>query len=231
MAQHTLIGPAQTLDDVLERLDHIERRLDPRDGVAYFNSLSIRVTREINERLAGCSFENEEFIARLDVAFANLYFEALDDYERARRCTEAWEPLFEERARPNTTPIQFAIAGMNAHISHDLAFGISRTCAELGIEPVDDGPEQRDFTRVNLLLAEVQDQVKEWFTHGAIAHLDEACGRLDDALALWSIATARAIAWEQAQAHWRLRDDALLEHIFRRALARSVGLASRGILL
>jgi Family of unknown function (DUF5995) len=33
-------------------------------------------------------------------------------------------PLFDARHDRRTAPLQFALAGMNAHISHDLAIGV-----------------------------------------------------------------------------------------------------------
>ena len=40
----------------------------------------------------------------------------------------AWQPLFERRADPGIEPIQFALAGMNAHINHDLPLAVVATC-------------------------------------------------------------------------------------------------------
>ena len=41
-------------------------------------------------------------------------------------CRQAWAPLVERRATRGVLPIQFALAGMNAHINHDLALARRR---------------------------------------------------------------------------------------------------------
>lgn len=40
---------------------------------------------------------------------------------------KAWQPLFEVTNNQHITRIQFALAGMNAHINHDLPIAIGTT--------------------------------------------------------------------------------------------------------
>ena len=58
-------------------------------------------------------------------------------------------PLFTQRSKKGVAPLQFALAGMNAHINRDLPVALVATCRELGIELRDGSPEQADYVQVN----------------------------------------------------------------------------------
>lgn len=201
------------------------------DGVARFNDLYLAVTREVAAHAGGDAFEDPAFLARLDVVFADLYFEAVDAAEQRRRVADAWEPLFGARSRPKVAPIQFAIAGMNAHINHDLCLALVQTFGDLGLEPKRGSPQHRDYLKVNELLERVQEEIKERFARGLIGVADEALGRLDDLVAIWKVARARDAAWTHAEALWALRALPGLTREYRETLGRMVELAGRGLLI
>jgi hypothetical protein len=224
-------APAVTIDDVLERMATIDTVLPAHDGVAYFNRLYRRVTEHVSSAIDRSSFEDAEFLERLDVVFANLYFEAVLADQRGADVADAWEPLFACRWHAGSVPIQFALAGMNAHINHDLPLAIVATCRDFALTPDDDSPQHHDFTATNTVLEQTQETIKGWFTAGLIADVDEACGKLDDALAMWSIAGAREVAWNNAQTVWALEGNPGLLELYLRTLARMVNFAGRGLLI
>jgi hypothetical protein len=230
-ASQEIQGDARDIPGVLERMEAIDRATPAADGVSHFNRLYWRVTEEVGQQVEGTSFENDAFLTELDVLFANLYFDAYAQHARGERVAKAWRPLFEMREKPDTPPIQFALAGMNAHINHDLPVAVVSTCQELELHPEQETPHYRDYDRVNELLAHVQEHIKEWFAVGLIAEIDDACGKVDDALAIWSIAKSRRLAWEHAEILWELRDNPKLQAAYERTLGRMVGFAGRGILL
>ena len=78
------------------------------------------MTELVNDRMTDGYFTNPRFVARLDIRFASLYLEALP----APVPTAAWAPVFELRHAPDRLPIQYALAGMNAHINHDLPLAV-----------------------------------------------------------------------------------------------------------
>jgi Family of unknown function (DUF5995) len=213
--------PAQTIADVIERMRGIGSELPRPDGVACFTRLYLAVTETVND--AG-GFASPEFLVRLDVRFANLYFEALVDPPRA------WSPLLEARTRAGVAPIQFALAGMNAHINRDLPVALVETCAELGLELREGGPEHVDFLAVNALLVATEKRVKREFLTGDLAIADEALGELDDVIAMWNVERARDAAWTNAETLWSLRSSPALADAFLLALDRMVGFAGRGLL-
>jgi hypothetical protein len=189
------------------------------------------VTRAVLAEARAGDFEDGEFLARLDVVFAGLYFAAVDADRARRRAGHAWRPLFQSRASRRIAPLQFALAGMNAHINHDLPVALVRVLAEFGYQPRAGTPHHRDFLAVNKLLARVEEQVKRRLMDELLEVADEALGRLDDVVAMWSVARARDAAWNNARTLWALRRQPRLRDPFLDSLDRMVGLASRGLLV
>ncbi len=228
-----LTAPAAsvTVTDVIARMVQIDAELPRKDGVAYFNRLYLQVTRAVLAGAADMTFADPAFTERLDVVFAGLYFTAEGTLGTTEPCPPAWRPLIEERAA-GRAPIQFALAGMNAHINHDLPIAVVRTCEEFGITPEDGSAQHADFQRVNGILAGVEDQVAVWFETGLIADVaDVNATHVDDALAMWVISAARDLAWSHAKVLWRLRQDPSLADAYGDMLARLVELSGRGILV
>jgi hypothetical protein len=223
--------PATSIDGVLERMYAIDDALSRHDGVAHFNRLYLRVTERVLEAVEARRFGDRNFLDQLDVDFANLYFEAFEADQRGEPVAPAWTPLFAGRDREQTFPIQFALTGMNAHINHDLPIALIATCGVQSLELEEGGPAHRDYTTVNAILAEVEQEMKAWFTEGFIGPVERAMGKLDDALAMWSISVAREIAWENAQILLHLQEHPRLGELYTRTLGRSVSLAGRAMLV
>lgn len=226
-----IMGTAPDLDGVLDRMASLEAALPRDDGVAVFNRMYFAVTRHVDEAIDRSVFTAGDFIPRLDVVFANHFFAACDADARGEQLPDAWRPLFRNRVKPRTHAIQFAMAGMNAHISHDLCLSVIQTCRDLGTQPDDNTAEHSDYTEVNRVLEVASDDMKAWFSTGIVAMLDDAGGRVDDAFAMFGIHLARAAAWEVAETMWALADNPRLLGLVSGALRRTVRLTSEGILL
>lgn len=224
-----------TIPEVIERLRALEAAGPRRDGVACFAHLYREVTEGVHADLGEQRFADAHFLERLDVTFAGLFFSALDAYERdPATAPHAWVPLFAERSSPGIAPLQFALAGMNAHINRDLPVALVTTCRSLAAGLDERSPEHGDFERVDLLLAQVEERVKRSYVTGWLAWIDRVVHRfhrLDDVVAMWDVSRARDAAWTNGQALWALRDVPPLGDEFLLALDRFVGLASRGLLI
>jgi hypothetical protein len=219
------------VDEVVERMRSIENALPRRDGVRAFTSLYRAVTEDVDDRVRPGTFADAPFARWLDVVFANLYFRALRAHVLGpKRPPRAWAALFEARTRPGVAPIQFALAGMNAHINRDLPLALVATCKARKVIPLRGGPQHADFRRIDSVLGETEARVKSEFATGLIGWADEALGQLDDVVAMWNVRKARAAAWTNAETLWALRDLPLTAGRFVVTLDRTVGFAGRGLL-
>jgi hypothetical protein len=231
------LGPALTAtpvarpDDVLAVMRAIDRTLDPRDGISCFNRLYLAVTEGVLAAARQSQYRNPLFVTTLDVVFANLYFAALRAFDDgAALVPHAWAPLFEARARTNIAPIQFALAGMNAHINRDLPVALVETFETLGM-PGGDPVSHADYEQVNDLLATVEKQIKDGYLCLLAQSIDPGFHGVDDVVAMWSVRTARNGAWTNAEALWHLRAIAGLRDKYLDGLDRMTGFAARGLLL
>jgi Family of unknown function (DUF5995) len=227
------LRPANSIGDARAIMTKIDETLPRADGVACFNKLYLAVTSGVLSANDSGTFENPAFLAALDVAFANLYFDALAalDEGRSADVPRAWRPLFAARARTDIAPIQFAFAGMNAHINRDLPVGIVETFLRLGLVIARPSPEYADFERVNDILETTETQVKQLYATGFAGKVLEEFDGVDDVIAMWSVRTARAAAWTNAEALWNLRPIETVESAYLDALDGMVGFASRGLLV
>jgi hypothetical protein len=223
----------KTVQGVIEELEAIEAAIagrgTPMDGVACFNRLYLEVTRAVDAAARAGRFADPEFVCRLDVDFADLYFAAITADREGTAVPGAWRPLFKKRTDASVEPLQFALAGMNAHINHDLPLALVATWS--GMSKRDrDSPGHRDFRLVNDILEQVQEQVKASLESEELAEVDRALGKADDVLAMWSVARARDHAWMTAEALWDLRDVRGADDVIQGVLERLVSFAGHGLL-
>jgi hypothetical protein len=216
---------------VIERMCDLEAALPAGDGVACFTRLYRAVTEAVDAEARPGAYEDVRFVRWLDVVFANLYFRALGAHVLGRgRVPRAWRVLFDARSRQDVAPIQFALAGMNAHINRDLPVALVETCAARKVVPARGGPQHADFSSVDRLLAQTEARVKTEFAAGLVGVADRALGQLDDVLAMWNVRVARQAAWSNAETLWALRGIPFAGARFLVTLDRTVGFAGRGLL-
>jgi hypothetical protein len=224
-------APVSSIDEVLSIMTAIDSRLPDADGVKWFNRLYLQVTRSVRQAVSGPAFRDARFMSELDVVFANLYFAAMAAGDQdASRAPSAWRPLLRARSHRGIARLQFALAGMNAHINRDLPQGIVQVFEALGGDPTSDRARRQDFDSVNDLLERVEADAKTDFSVGLIGIADTIGGRVDDVAAMWKVRAARAAAWTNAEVLWALRPTPHIRMAFFDTLDRSTGLAGRGLL-
>ncbi len=225
------LSPAARIAEVIARMHKLVHALPAGDGVRAFTTLYLAVTEAVEEAARPGDFEDAPFVRWLDVVFANLYFEALRGGLLASgRVPKAWAPLVEARDRAGVVPLQFALAGMNAHVNRDLPVALVQTCEGRNVELRARSPQQRDFRKINALLAVVEEQVKAELLTEALRDFDVALGDLDDVIAMWNVSRAREAAWANAETLWALRGLPRVRNDFLRSLDRMIGFAGRGLL-
>jgi uncharacterized protein DUF5995 len=224
-----LIRDVTTIDDVVATMRAIDARLPDDDGVKWFNFLYLEVTKEVLADRA--SWKDWPFLQRFDVVFARLYFDAVVSWEREPGETaRAWRPLLRARHDRKLARIQFALAGMNAHINHDLPIALRRLAEPDDRFPARDGARYADFAHVNGILERVEGTVMAVLATGLLGEIEQALGDLDSVLAMWKVRSAREAAWTNGEVLWHLRGAPLVAREFLARLDSLTGFASRGLL-
>ncbi|HET7530461.1 MAG TPA: DUF5995 family protein [Mycobacteriales bacterium] len=215
---------------VVTAMEQLLAELPEGDGIGCFTRMYLQVTTGVRDAATTHAFRDVDFLTRLDVVFAGLFFDAVHAELAGQQPPHAWQPLFEARARHDVAPLQFALAGMNAHINRDLPVALVTVAGEVGLRLRDDSPEHDDFLEVNRLLSAAERAVKPALLHGPLAVADGVMHGLDDRVAMWDVARARDAAWVQAQTLQHVADVPLLRDRLLDVLDRTVGFASRGLL-
>ena len=189
---------ARTIADVIATMQSIDALLPESDGLKWFNRLYLMVTDGVNAKPPGGAWQNPTCLEHLDVVFAGFYFQAVADFLAGRDIPSSWSALFEARFNTGVDRIQFALAGMNAHINHDLALALVKTDADMKIVPAPDGPEHADYESVNQLLNNLMPTVLTMLASDALGYLAQDTGKIGRILAYWNICRARDLAWDFA---------------------------------
>lgn len=204
--------------DVIARMQAIDDLLPDSDGLKWFNRLYLMVTQQVDTNPPGGAWQNPVWLLHLDVVFAGFYFSAVRNFLSGAATPSAWAALFESRYDPCIEHIQFALAGMNAHINHDLALAVLQTNADLNTLPALDGPEHADYFAVNTLLDEVSPSAMAMLASDPLGEVAEDTGKVGRLLSAFDIRAARAAAWDFA---CQLRDLA--------GIARDAALAAQDV--
>jgi hypothetical protein len=84
---------------------------------------------------------------------------------------------------------------------------------------------------VSDILATVHAEVRQSFLDGLVLSVDREVSPLLTLVGSWSVARARDAAWVNTEVLWRLRRQESLDAEFRATLARTVGMATRQLLV
>ena len=154
--------PVTSVPEAIARMEAIGAALPAADGFACFNRMYLEVTRQVYNELGQGFYAEPAFMTELDVKFANLYFDAIDVAGNPADVPLAWRPLAERREMTGIEEIQFALAGMNAHINHDLPIAVVETCKALTTSP-EDSEHFADYQKVDRLLDAAEQSIRQSF--------------------------------------------------------------------
>jgi hypothetical protein len=223
--------PVVSVAEAIARMEAIEAALPAADGLACFNRIYLDVTRQVNSQLGQGFFADPEFMTQLDVTFANLYFGAADAAAADPAAVPpAWRPLVDQRATAGIEPVQFALAGLNAHINHDLPLAVVSTCTARATAP-DTDPHFADYQKVDQLLDAAEQSIRQSFEDAAELAVDRHLSAVANLIGNWSINSARDLAWNNSLLLWAIRDVPVARGLFLDSLAASTVLASRMLLV
>jgi hypothetical protein len=187
-----------TISDVIAVMRAIDGLLSVGDGLKWFNLLYMNVTQQIDTQPAS-AWKNPAWLTHLDIVFAGFYFRAIADWlNGAADVPSSWRALLESRFTGGIDRIQFAVAGMNAHINHDLALALLQTDADLKTVSTYSSPQHDDYERVNGILQDEMPAALAFLATGIVGQLAQDTGKIGRLLAIWNIRAARDLAWDFA---------------------------------
>ena len=218
-----------SVDEAIARMEALDESLPAGDGLGCFNHMYLGVMQQIAQRLSQGFFTDPVTMTHLDLVFANLYFAAADA-EEPSAAPAAWQPLLNCRAKSDIEPVQFALAGMNTHISHDLPIAIATTCADLSFAPTATVFHD-DYEKVDQILDAAEQSARESFESGAILAADQHLRSVLNLIGNWDLNQAREIAWNTALALWEARDLPVAADLLRASLSRAVAATSQLLLV
>ena len=192
-----------SIPGVLQTLHTIDATCVDGDGLKWFNWLYLQVTEAVAARVAAGGFTGPAWLSQLDVQFAALYFSALQSSLSGQPTPSCWQILFQCRNQAAIARIQFALAGINAHINHDLPAAIVATCEATGTTP-DRGVHYQDYTALNTTLDSLVETAKTTLHVRLLGDDLPPVSHLEDTIAGWSVTAAREAAWQNAQHLWIL---------------------------
>ena len=200
-------APAHSILEVIDRMQAIDAALSDDDGLKWFNYLYLSTTKAVYAKsTAPDGFADPVWMDRLDVIFANLYFDAVRNADAPELAAPAWRPLLRDRMRSRVARVQFALAGMNAHIDRDLVFALLEIYHQDGSAPDRESAHHADFIRIDQILKDVQLQTQPILLVGTPLEHGRHFAPLENLTARFSAKDTRHAAWDNSQIFWRWRD-------------------------
>jgi hypothetical protein len=201
----------QSIPDVLQIMQNIAAICADDDGLKWFNWLYLQVTAAVETRVATAGgFSDPVWLAQLDIQFASLYFSAIRTSLSNQPTPGCWQTVFSCRNRNAVARIQFALAGMNAHINHDLPDAIVNTCRVTATTPDHGGTHYTDYTALNSTLYSLIENAKQELNVRLPGDALPPLTHLEDTFAAWDVSAARESAWQAAEHLWQFRANPLL---------------------
>ncbi|ELZ29850.1 hypothetical protein C474_12476 [Halogeometricum pallidum JCM 14848] len=171
-----------------------------RDRRAAFLSVYVRMTGAVAARVRREEFEDPEWVHDYLVAFANLYREAIHDYESGNLSSLAdpWLLAFDAAERGDSLVLQDTALGVNAHINYDLSLAV----AAVGVDP-DRAAKRADHRAVTDVIRDVVDETQDALAArdaAGLRMLDESLGSFDERFLVFTVDECRDSAWRTAVA-------------------------------
>ncbi|MCD2196214.1 DUF5995 family protein [Actinomycetospora endophytica] len=217
MGVNDALGTAVSTDPtdvpaVIETLDAVKKAAQlvvPRgeeDGIAAFTTLYHQITCGVQDAVNAGSFEAGTFIIDLDVAFACRYLAAIKALTNGvGRVPKCWEVLFSCRSDDSVPTLEYAAAGVNAHVNFDLAFALLTTW-ETHSSPAERDAQHRDYNRINDIFYANMNMLRHQF-HSPFSDDGPLLDRLGNWFGDLLVRDTRDFAWDAAMSMWAHHDD------------------------
>jgi hypothetical protein len=200
--------PGNVIREMTDRWQPLDASCDHR---AVFALTYLRTTQEFARTVNADPgfFSDLPWITHEDAVFAQLYFNAYDNYQAGRPVPLAWKIAFDAAHNPNIEGMGDLLLGMNAHINRDLPY----TLAHVGLVKADGSSRKLDHDKVNQFLDRVIDPLQNELAQRydpIFAIVDAEPSPADEVGALQGIRLLRENAWRNAEDLVSTRNNPLL---------------------
>jgi hypothetical protein len=143
---------------VRHTITKMQTRFDPLasncDHAAVFALAYLRTTQTYLDSTSTVGyFDDPAFVNHEDAAFAEMYFDAMDDWKAGRlsQVPPAWRVALQAGRDRSVSGTGDLLLGMNAHVNRDLPFVL----AEIGLVAPDGTSRKPDHDKINVMLNHV----------------------------------------------------------------------------
>ncbi len=153
-----------TITEIIDRFEASYRPLVERnDEKRHFHGVYQRNTVAVKEDMERGGFLDPAWVEPWDVVFAELYLDALDQWNRGEEPSGPWLVAFRAARDASIPPLRHVLVGLNAHLNYDLpqAFLAVVTDDEFD-DPTVLAKRQRDFAHIDdIVVARVKEEDEE----------------------------------------------------------------------
>jgi hypothetical protein len=195
-AQQIDFIPAETIDDVISRLQKIIKECEARnDRAGYFAALYYQVTVKVRDGIKNGEFQDGRRMERLDVNFANRYLYAHHQWQKNGELTQSWKTAFQATKKSSVLVLQHLLLGINAHINLDLGIATVETVGTNELQSI-----HQDFNTINGIIGSLTFEVISDINRvSPLLSLFGLHGKSNSILIQFSISNARDGAWNFAE--------------------------------
>jgi hypothetical protein len=186
----------KTIEEVLKKLDEIiiwsKQNQSP---IGYFACTYRIMTAQVLKGIQQKKFEDNPRMIALDLAFANRYIDAWENYKLGKKCTNAWYIAFEAAKNPKLLILQHLFLGMNAHINLDLGISAASIMPYRKINPL-----KNDFGKINTVISSINQKVQDSLNKICypVELIDQISNGKDNVILDFAISRARDTSWATA---------------------------------
>jgi uncharacterized protein DUF5995 len=201
----------QTIEALLDRMRNDLAELRARGSARrFFHGTYMRTTQAVGEEIERGGFRDADWLTRWDIAFAELYLDALEADRQGERVSGPWRVAFDAAdQRPELPPVRHVLFGLNAHINYDLPQALLAVIIPADFDdPVVLRSRADDHTHVDdVLQARVGAEDDELTAVSRVTPLDRLLRPANRWATRRFLAEARAKVWHNAIALDRARRD------------------------
>jgi hypothetical protein len=116
-----IMASATTIGELIVLMEEMQARLDAdSDGRRYWHGVYRRGTVAVRDEIKRGGFADPAWVERWDLAFADIYLEAMGRWDRGEAPSGPWQVAFETTRDPAVPPLRQVLLGLNAHVNFDL---------------------------------------------------------------------------------------------------------------